>query len=877
MIATRRFIGLGLVMVVAIMVALWPRSALACGISTDAVDCVADSGMYRIFEGLAAIGWLINRVGLTIAYTLDVARATLIDTLFPNVFNLLVQMFGGELLMAVAVMAILLWASLTMLAPMVNQSSPIRFQNILLVLILGPIILSGAVSTFVGIENLRMGLGESLFSSVAQGSIPAFGVPGDGEDRLSTPPQLYPSDACPGGSLRRSSGGSGYRMDELAAGYLRADVLDIHCPNHAGTSGRLPAAYYDPTATSPYAVINGIGSLPDPQREAQNLAIQQGGLRQLIGTIPVLVAIAYYALNLIFAGVLAALWLTIPISIVISLFGRDWSWIIVLIQRSMRVIQGSILASLALGGVQVMSLSALASGNGMTFVGISVLGLGVITLVAWNIVGVVLETGKTVSATLGSATGWGSAAFAQAGQTAGQAVAGMQRATGAGVNRVGAGANAVERTVMTGAAALATGGAALVATKSLSFATAAAMGRMRPEQAKESVKDAVQADEIAKRADPDAPTTADSPWMQGLQAGRNASRSYREAARSMRSYRDRQAPPTQDAEGAEPPQAGTARSASSTTTPANGTRPAAPSTANAARPANGTQPAAAPTTAAPPPARTSAPAAEVDRRVRQGFAVAFASNGNTEVAETLDSHPPITTMSDLHEVEDQITPPLAEMMQSSARETDAHPDEAVAAQALHTALNQPAGEERRAQTISALDAGFAAMQQRSSPPNPSRLALLAQASVTLGQYQPEPPKDRPSAHQESPDHQLRTTMATAFSHAGHAESARRLSELPPVRDDASALAAKRAMVEELSTAVQTASLYRPARQQEWNTKLRDSLAAPNPTEAMPQALRQVVAGLRHLRTENPIATENQQRLLTLFEAAQPVIDERNRS
>src|SRR5262249_39072899 len=152
---------------------------------------------------------------------------------------------------------------------------------------------------------------------------------------------LYPANPC-GVTLTRPSG-NGLRLDDLAAAMLWADAGDIHCPEARGPGRDMPDAFYIAAPEGAgYAVDQDVSMMaPGAPRSEAVKGMQRGAVRTFIGILPALLAVIDGLVQLVFALSLVALWISLPISLLLVFFDAHAGLITALFRRMLQVLQVS--------------------------------------------------------------------------------------------------------------------------------------------------------------------------------------------------------------------------------------------------------------------------------------------------------------------------------------------------------------------------------------------------------------------------------------------------------------------------------------------------------------------------------------------------------
>jgi hypothetical protein len=441
---------------------LVPRPVLAACDAFDLGACV-DAAQYKFWMGVAGLGWLIDRMLLSLAYQLEVLRWWVIEQVFTSVYDTLVTTIKPGLA-PLAIVAVSVGILAFLLLPWFGRLEIVDVRRALIWTLIAPVLLTLSGPWLRDAETLRTDIGSILFNAsaaVAPGGI--FGAPAADMRR---PTKLYdpPVGACGGDPLARRFPGE-LQMDDMAAAMLYADAEDIHCPAREGPGQDIPDGFYE-TPDPNYATEADIANLQAAERAAAINNLQRGVNRLLLGIVPSLLAVLNALVQLIFSFALVALWISLPIGLLWVFFNETASGVTGLFRRIVAVLQASWSSSLLLGIVFAALLAAAQVGNAAAYSGLSMAGIFMTVYVLKIAVDTLLGSLRTLGQTIGTVSGLGGGALTTtAGSFAG---AGVALATG-GVGAVATGA-AMGQTY---AVAKREGG-------SRRYATAAAVGRLRP-------------------------------------------------------------------------------------------------------------------------------------------------------------------------------------------------------------------------------------------------------------------------------------------------------------------------------------------------------------------------------------------------------------
>lgn len=441
-------------------VAVLPRTAqAACGVA-DPGGCV-DGAMYSFWYGLAGFGWSLNRTLLLLAYQLDTFRWWLVDVAFSSAYQVLTQIID-PLILPFATLAVIIGCLGVLLLPLFGRSSLVNVRHALVWTVLAPLVITLSGPAIVQLETLRSEIGTTLFTGVS--AITPGAIFGAAASDMGTATPLYPANPCGTGTLARQTAG-GLRLDDLAAALLWADAEDVHCPDFGGPSADIPDLFFEAAPTGPgYARDEDISLMDAGNDRTQAVqGIQRGAVRTALGLLPSGLAVLDALVQLVFALCLVALWIGLPIGLVFVFFEQTAAGVTGLLRRLLSVLQVSWSSSVLLGIVAACLIAAAELRNAAAYTGFAIGGLiltGYMLLVA---VDTLKGCIRTLNDTVATATGISvTKPFELAGSAASAAL------------QVGAAA-------ATGGAAMAlTAAAAARQTGSGRYATAAAVGRIKP-------------------------------------------------------------------------------------------------------------------------------------------------------------------------------------------------------------------------------------------------------------------------------------------------------------------------------------------------------------------------------------------------------------
>jgi hypothetical protein len=485
-----------------LVLALWPSWAWAeCG-PLDAGGCV-DGALYRFWEGLAGMGWWIDRTLLMGAMQIDTLRWWLVEIAFTSAYQALVATIS-PLLAPIAIIAVMVGCLLFLLVPLIGRTHVVSIRQTLLWAVLGPLLLTISGPLIVQVELARSQVGSMLYDAVSTltpGAI--FGAPGSD---MRAPRLLYPASACGVALTRRA--GTGLRLDDLAAALVWADASDIHCPEYRGPSRDIPDGFFEAAPSGAgYAIDSDVSLMPPgvPRSEAVR-NIQRGAIRSFVAILPSALAVLDALVQLIFALCLVALWVSLPIGLIFVGFQQHGGAITGLFRRMLVVLQVSWSTSVLMGMLVACLVAAAELRNAAAYTGFAIGGGAFVLYLLRVAVDTFVDALRMLSSTAATVTGLSAA---QATSSAGSTLVGM-----------GAGSAALAQ------GAMATSLVATMAyrqTGSGHYAAAAGLGRWRPLA------------EVGEVATAVGVIDRESELASGLYAGSRSERSLRMAARQIRS------------------------------------------------------------------------------------------------------------------------------------------------------------------------------------------------------------------------------------------------------------------------------------------------------------------------------------------------------
>ena len=456
-----------LALTAAILAALPDRASAACG-PLDLGACV-DGAQYTFWLGIAKNLWSFDRALLQLTYSIGQLRWWMVETGFGFVYRVLQDVFG-PLLGPAATVALLVGLLATLLAPLLGRNRVVNLRHALVWTALAPVLLAAAGGALLQAEQARTYVGGTLLDQ-GVGLLPSVPLFGAQAHDMTPPRALYAGGPNPCGTGALTRRDAGLRPDDLAAALVGADAQDIHCPNASGESNELPDAFYDAGGPVFFATVGDVGNDLDPAaRQAAVSRIQAGVNRLALVLLPCLLAVLDATVQLVLALALMALWLALPVGLLVVFFQQTAAGVTGLFRRAVVVFQVSWSSSVVLGVVLVCLRRTAELSNATAYTGFAIGALvltGYALVVAFQTLG---QSIRTLNDTVALATGLTPSAPLElaSGAAAGVGTAGLAAATGGASLAAG------------GAAAALTGAMALRQTGSGRYALGAAAGRLAP-------------------------------------------------------------------------------------------------------------------------------------------------------------------------------------------------------------------------------------------------------------------------------------------------------------------------------------------------------------------------------------------------------------
>jgi uncharacterized membrane protein len=414
------------------------RPASAC--LMDPMACV-DATQYSLWSGVAVALWGVNRGLLQLSYAIGQFRWWVIEVAFGALYDILARNLQ-PLISGMAVVAITLAIVLFWLRPLLGPQRLVDLRQAALWVVVAPTVLTVLGPRVAAVEQWRSDFAGRIVEEATREitSVPLFGARASD---MPAPEALYPANPCGNGQLERRD--AGIRPDDLAAALVGASAGDIHCPDKAGPSSTLPDAFFTLGGPVEFATTKDVGNdLNSVERKQAVEKMQAGVTRLALLLLPALLAVLDALVNLVFALCLAALWLGLPISLVVVCFRETSSAVSGLFRQTVRVLQVSWSTSALMGLLLVCLRAAAELTNASAYAGFA---LGGVILTAYFLV-VACQTLtsciQTINATTLAAFGLSaSQPFSLAGQGAASVYTTAGGVAGAATAAISGGAGAV--------------------------------------------------------------------------------------------------------------------------------------------------------------------------------------------------------------------------------------------------------------------------------------------------------------------------------------------------------------------------------------------------------------------------------------------------
>jgi hypothetical protein len=343
------------------------RQAIACS-PLDPGACI-DGAQYNFWEGVAQNLWSADRALLQLTYSIHQFRWWVVEVAYGFVYDLLARSLG-PLGVQLAIIAIVLAILLFVLLPVVGKSRIVDLRHALLWTVLAPSILTLVGPQLVTLEQARTAFSGLILEQGAEAitSVPLFGA---AASDMTEPEPLYPANFCGNGELQRRD--AGVRPDDLAAALAGASAQDIHCPDKEGPSSTLPDAFFEQGGPVEFATTLDVGNdLTSNDRKRAIERIQAGVTRLTLMLLPCLLAVLDALVQLIFALCLIALWLGLPVGLLVVYFQQTSHAVTGLFRQTVRVLQVSWTSSALLGIVLICLRATAELTNASAYAGFAV-------------------------------------------------------------------------------------------------------------------------------------------------------------------------------------------------------------------------------------------------------------------------------------------------------------------------------------------------------------------------------------------------------------------------------------------------------------------------------------------------------------------------
>lgn len=365
------------------------------------LTCPLHDGLYPLIRFGAAAIWQLNRVLLLVAYQLDIARAWVVDTALAGAFSLVVGHvelpLRGMLLLALWVFGICYF-----LTPFFSLRL-VDLRRLLAYLLVASLLVQSGGTWLSGVERLRSSLGSALLTSTQSlGGAPLVAAR-DGELSAMDQP-LYDGTAnaiCAAPTLARRPDGQRH-ADDLAARFLFADAVDLHCPGRRGPADDLPDGFVD---DGRYFVNGGLAELSEAERHARMALGYQGIVRQAQGIVPSLAAVLEMATNLLFALAMAAAWISIPIALLFAFFLHTEGIFAALVRRLVQILVQSWTVSVLLGLALSLLMTAADAGSIGGYLAAALLCVGLLIVFTLAALRTLMSALDTAAISIGQVSG----------------------------------------------------------------------------------------------------------------------------------------------------------------------------------------------------------------------------------------------------------------------------------------------------------------------------------------------------------------------------------------------------------------------------------------------------------------------------------------
>jgi hypothetical protein len=343
------------------------RQAIACS-PLDPGACI-DGAQYNFWEGVAQNLWSADRALLQLTYSIHQFRWWVVEVAYGFVYDVLARSLG-PLGVQLAIIAIVLAILLFLLLPVIGKTRIVDLRHALVWTVLAPAILTLVGPQLVTLEQARTDFSGLILEQGAEAitSVPLFGA---AASDMTEPEPLYPANPCGNGELVRRD--AGVRPDDLAAALAGANAGDVHCPDKEGPSSTLPDAFFEQGGPVEFATTLDVGNdLTSNDRKRAIERIQAGVTRLTLMLLPCLLAVLDALVQLIFALCLIALWLGLPVGLLVVYFQQTSHAVTGLFRQTVRVLQVSWTSSALLGIVLICLRATAELTNASAYAGFAV-------------------------------------------------------------------------------------------------------------------------------------------------------------------------------------------------------------------------------------------------------------------------------------------------------------------------------------------------------------------------------------------------------------------------------------------------------------------------------------------------------------------------
>ena len=338
---------------------------------TDPIAC-ADGAMYTAAYAYVASLWTIDSAILIAAWQLDSYRAYLVNTAFLGIYNAITA-YISPIFLPAAIVMLMLAAILMMILPAIGVESPIKIRSALLWAIVGPMLLAIGGQAIGGAEQIRSEVASEFFADgLTMMPTGIFGA--TSASLMPVPTAIYPA-ACGAQSLVRPNGGTGLRADDVAAAIVRADALDIHCPDARGPVADLPDGMFiaEPTTWMYFGDVADLTT--SAERQSYIVGARHAAQATQQSIIVAVLAVMLAMIDLIFALAAVLVWLALPFAILAGYFVGSAAPVKQLAAVGWSVIQTSWTSSIVAGLLTAVVVGTSTTANPIAIVGSSILGI----------------------------------------------------------------------------------------------------------------------------------------------------------------------------------------------------------------------------------------------------------------------------------------------------------------------------------------------------------------------------------------------------------------------------------------------------------------------------------------------------------------------